>query len=73
MSTIPIKTITALRDTLYSVADVPGITAYTRNGRFAGVLISAGPLPADQSRRLLERVRHNPEHTLRQLTQKALS
>ena len=73
MSTIPIKTITALRDTLYSVADVPGITAYTRNGRFAGVLISAGPLPADQSRRLLERVRHNPEHTLSLLTQKVLS
>lgn len=72
MATIPIKSITGLRDDIYNEMDTPGVTAITRSGRFAGVLISAGPLTDGQSRRLLDAVRHNPQHTIELLTNQAI-
>ena len=72
MKAIQIKPITVVRDDIYSEVVAPGLTAITRHGRFAGVLISAGHLPGDQSGRWLAAVRHNPEHTIGQLTRKAI-
>ena len=72
MASLSIRPITRVRDSIYSEVDAAGVTAITRSGRFVGLLISTGPLPAGQSKRLLDGVRHNPEHTLGRLTQKAL-
>ena len=72
MASLSIRPITRVRDSIYNEVETAGVTAITRSGRFVGLLISTGPLPAGQSKRLLDAVRHNPEHTIRLLTRKAL-
>jgi len=65
MQTIPIST---LQKTLFQLAKGSSITAITRGGSFAGVLISAGDLPEPMARRLHSAIRHNPAHTISRLT-----
>ena len=72
MANVATKTITRFRDGIYSETDSPGVTAITRGGRFVGVMISTGDLSGPVADRLLHSIRHNPHHTISELTRKAI-
>jgi hypothetical protein len=73
MSRVETKTITKVRDNIYSETEKSGITAITRGGKFVGVMISAGELTGSMASQLHKTVRHNPEHGVEVLTKQAIN
>jgi hypothetical protein len=72
MSTVQTKTISQLRNQLFSLAEEASITTVTRNGRFIGVLITEN-FPTDALASLThKRIKENPVHSITQLTKELM-
>jgi len=73
MATVATKTISRFRNEIFTDTGSPAVTAITRSGKFMGVMITSGELPKAVADRLLQSIVHNPEHTVSELTRKAIS
>lgn len=72
MSKVETKSISQVRNSLFSVAGKDAITTISRNGEFVGVLITCdfpNSLVASLSHK---RLRENPVHTVTQLAKQVL-
>ncbi|WP_020404455.1 hypothetical protein [Gracilimonas tropica] len=72
MSKVETKTISQVRNSLFSIAGTEGITAVTRNGAFIGVLITCGESTSEWAALRRRRVLDNPVHTITELTKGVL-
>ncbi len=72
MSKVKTKTISQVRNTLFSLADTKAITAITRNGVFIGVLITCGESTSEWAALRQRRVLDNPVHNITELTKGVL-
>lgn len=72
MSKIATKTITHLRNNIFTESENRGITAVTRGGEFVGVFITAGDIPKPVKEQIHHSMRHNPEHSIQVLTRRVI-
>ncbi|MAO65684.1 MAG: hypothetical protein CL666_11860 [Balneola sp.] len=72
MTKVKTKTISQVRNSLFSIAGTEGITAVTRNGVFIGVIITCGESTPELATLRQKRVLDNPVHTVTELTKGVL-
>lgn len=68
MSTVSTKSISQVRNQLFSIADEETITAVTRNGQFVGILITSNFPTASMATFCHKRLKENPVNTITELT-----
>lgn len=68
MRTVQTKTISQLRNQLFSIAEEASITTVTRNGQFVGVLITENFPTYGLASLTHKRIKENPVHSISQLT-----
>ncbi|MDR8389990.1 hypothetical protein NC796_02490 [Aliifodinibius sp. S!AR15-10] len=70
MSNVKTQAITNLRDNIYDEVSRPGVTSFTRSGRFAGVFISLGNVDSRRAKHLHKVIKHNPQYGIQLLIQR---
>ena len=72
MAKVKTKTITNVRDNIYSETEKPGAIAITRGGKFVGVLLTTGTFEETISEQLHRSLRDNPVHAISLITKQAI-